>query len=68
MRYIEYLVKEKFGTINNFAAACDIPQCTMHHYFSNLRFPNTHNFMTIADKLHISAELLYDNWYKEVQL
>lgn len=67
MRYIEYLVNEQYGSIGHFAKICDIPKCTMYHYFNGMRFPNTHNFMTIAEKLHVSAEFLYDSWYREVK-
>lgn len=68
MRLIAYLVHERFGSLRKFASICDIPDCTMHHYFTGLRFPNTHNFMTIARKLNVTAEYLYDNWYKEVKV
>lgn len=66
MRYIEYLVKRKYKSLSDFATACDIPKCTMHHYFSGTRFPNTHNFMTIATNLDVTAEHLYENWYREI--
>lgn len=66
MRYIEFLVKNEYGSLSKFARACDIAESTMTHYFSNRRFPNTHYFMIMAKKLNVTAEYLYDNWYKEV--
>lgn len=66
MRYIEYLVNKKYGSIMKFADALEIPKCTMYHYFSKMRFPNVHNFMEIAFALDMTAEDLYRDWYKEI--
>ena len=67
MYYIEYLIRAKFPSVKDFADACGITRCTVHHYITGFRFPNTHNFMTMANELNMSAEELYKNWFREVR-
>lgn len=67
MRYPEYLIKKQYPTLRSFATVCGICPCTMSHYISGVRFPSTHNFMTMAQELNVTAEHLYENWYKEVK-
>lgn len=67
MRYLEYLIKRKYSSQRSFADVCGITPCAMSHYISGVRFPNTHNFMTMANKLHVTAEQLYKYWYREVK-
>lgn len=66
MSFLAYLIKRRYPSIKEFAAECSVTRCTMYHYITGFRFPNTDNFMTIAEKLNITAEELYKNWYKEV--
>lgn len=67
MRYPEYLIKKQYPSMRAFADVCGVCPCTMSHYISGVRFPNTHNFMTMANKLHVTAEQLYKYWYREVK-
>lgn len=67
MLFIEYLIKSRNLSVKEFAAECGVTRCTMYHYITGFRFPNTDNFMTIAEKLNITAEELYKNWYREVK-
>ena len=67
MLYVEYLIRRKYKSVKEFADVCGVTRCTMHHYLNRFRLPNTFNFMTIADKLDVTAEHLFKNWYKEVE-
>lgn len=67
MLYIEYLMRSRNLSVKDLASECGVTRCTMHHYLTGFRFPNTDNFMAIASVLGITAEELYKNWYKEVK-
>ena len=67
MLYIEYLIRSRNMSVKEFANKCGVTRCTMHHYLTGFRFPNTVNFMTIAEELGITAEELYRNWFREVK-
>lgn len=67
MSFLAYLIKQNYSSVKEFATECGVTRCTMYHYITGFRFPNTDNFMTIAEKLNISAEELYRNWYREVK-
>ena len=67
MLYVEYLLRKRNQSVKDFADECGVTRCTIHHYLTGFRFPNTDNFMTIAKVLGITAEELYINWYREVK-
>lgn len=67
MLFIEYLIRKRKLSVKEFAAECGVTRCTMCHYLTGFRFPNTDNFMSIANALGITAEELYRNWYREVK-
>lgn len=67
MHYLEYLIKRKYPSQRSFADVCGVSPCSMSHYISGTRFPHTDIFMTMANKLDVTAEQLYKSWYREVK-
>lgn len=67
MIYIEHLIRTQYHSVRAFADNCGIANCTIHHYITGTRFPSTDNFMTMASALNVTAEDLYNNWFREVK-
>ena len=67
MHYLEYLVRKQYPSLNKFVDVTGLNRRTFWGYLSGRTFPSTDNFMMLADKLNVSAETLYKNWFREVK-
>ena len=66
MHYLEYLIRKQYPSLNNFVDVTGLNRRTLWSYLNNSGFPSTDNFMMLANRLNVSAETLYKNWFREV--
>ena len=68
MRYFEYLVRTCFKSVRAFCRESGLDQSTVYAYMSGRRFPSVPIFMLFTELFNITAEELWDNWYKEFNI
>lgn len=68
MRYFEYLLKTHYETVKAFSHKTGLNEGAIYTYMEGRRFPSVPSFMLCAEAFGITAEDLWNNWYKEYSL
>lgn len=68
MRIFEYIVRNRYKSVREFCRESGLHQSSVYAYMEGRRFPSLPVFMLFAEMFNITAEDLWDNWFKEFNI